>query len=91
MNGQDHRYQGIYRTAYEYTGHFQNWDQIWNNPYFTGQGTLPGDYMYLDWNGDGEISDYDNHPIRFDQTPWVNFALNFQAQYKQFDLTLLFQ
>ena len=91
LNGQDHRYQGIYRTDWEYTGQFQNWDQIWNNSYFIGPDKLPGSYMYKDWNGDGEMTGYDNHPIRFDQTPWVNYALNFQATYKQLDLTLLFQ
>jgi hypothetical protein len=52
---------------------------------------LPGDYKYVDWNGDGEISGLDEHPFAYDQTPWLNFSLAYDASYRNFDLNFLFQ
>lgn len=43
-------------------GIFQNWDEIANSIY-ADAGTLPGDPIYEDWNGDGVIDDNDQHPI----------------------------
>ncbi|GHT67558.1 SusC/RagA family TonB-linked outer membrane protein [Bacteroidia bacterium] len=83
------RLQGVYR-GFNYTGQFTSWDQIRSSPYYIGRGTLIGDYMYEDWNGDGEINDNDIHPIRFNQNPWVNFSLLFEGNYRRFDLNLLF-
>ncbi|MNL23260.1 TonB dependent receptor [compost metagenome] len=52
---------------------------------------MPGDYKYLDWNGDGEISGLDEHPFALDQTPWLNYSLNVETAYKNFDLNVLLQ
>ena len=63
---------------------------------------MPGDPIYLDWNGDGVIDDSDDHPIATtvnpeeaaeDQRnyPLMNFALTLGAQYKGFDLTAQMQ
>ena len=43
-------------------GVYQNWEQIENSPFAT-VGTLPGDPIYVDWNGDGIINTDDDHPI----------------------------
>ena len=43
-------------------GIFQSWNDIANSLY-TSTGTLPGDPIYEDWNGDGYIDDVDMHPI----------------------------
>ncbi|HBK30478.1 MAG TPA: SusC/RagA family TonB-linked outer membrane protein, partial [Porphyromonadaceae bacterium] len=72
-------------------GRFESWEQIWNSPTYISRGTIIGDYIYEDWNGDGEINDNDKHPIRFNQTPWVNFSLVGDASYKGFDLNFLLQ
>ncbi|MFV0507307.1 MAG: SusC/RagA family TonB-linked outer membrane protein [Bacteroidales bacterium] len=84
------RYQGT-QFGYEALGRFDNWQEIWDFNQHLDNGVLPGDYQYLDWNGDGEINDLDTHPIAFDQTPWLNFSLNLDANYKSWDLNLLFQ
>ncbi|MBT1705623.1 SusC/RagA family TonB-linked outer membrane protein [Chryseosolibacter indicus] len=84
------RYQGI-QFGYEKAGRYENWEDIWSYPIYKDRVVLPGDYKYEDWNGDGEINAEDEHPFAFDQTPWVNFSLAYNASYKNFDLNFLFQ
>jgi TonB-linked SusC/RagA family outer membrane protein len=43
-------------------GTYQSYEDIANSVYSNG-GTLPGDPIYEDWNGDGVIDDQDKHPI----------------------------
>lgn len=86
----NNRFQGV-QFGFEGDGRFQNWDDILNYPLYQGTGTLPGDYKYEDWNGDGIINDDDKHPYAFDQTPWLNYSLSFDTTWKKFDLSLLFQ
>ena len=87
---QNDRLQGVH-TGLSGNGQFQSWDEIWNSPYYVGRGTLPGDYKYEDWNGDGEINGNDTHPIRYNQFPWMNFSFIFDGSYKGFDLNFLLQ
>ena len=58
---------------------------------FTNIATLPGDYIYEDWNEDGIIDGNDNHPIATTSYPLLNFGINIGLQYKNFDLNMLFQ
>lgn len=101
-NNKEDRYNDIWFGKGS-AGVYQSWDDIANSIY-ANSGTLPGDPIYLDWNGDGVIDDNDNHPIATtivdgnasnfqDQRnyPLMNFALTIGAQYKWFDLTLQFQ
>lgn len=84
------RYQGV-RFGYESAGRYTGWEDIWSYPMFKENHVLPGDYKYMDYNGDGEINGLDEHPFAFDQTPWMNFSLNLSAAWKGLDLNLLFQ
>ncbi len=84
------RYQGV-QFGYEAAGRYTGWEDIWSHPGYKERDILPGDYKYVDWNGDGEINGLDEHPFAFDQTPWVNFSFGLEASYKNFDLNLLFQ
>lgn len=84
------RYQGV-QFGYEGAGRFTSWEDIRSYPLYKERDVLPGDYKYVDWNGDGEIGGLDEHPFAFDQTPWMNFSLSFDASYKNFDLSMLFQ
>lgn len=86
----NNRYQGV-QFGYESAGRFENWEDIWNYDIYHERDVLPGDYKYLDWNGDGEINSLDEHPFAYDQTPWLNYSLSFNAQYKNFDFSFLFQ
>lgn len=84
------RYQG-FQFGYEGAGRYENWDDIRNYPIYKERDLLPGDYKYLDWNGDGEISGLDEHPFALDQTPWLNYSLNVETAFKNFDLNVLLQ
>jgi len=82
-------------------GRYTSYDQIANSIYSNGA-TLPGDYIYEDWNQDGVIDDMDRHPIATSTNPgsaWqdrknyplMNFGLSLGASWKGFDLNMLFQ
>jgi len=84
------RYQG-FQFGYESAGRYTDWNDIRTYQIYKERDLLPGDYKYLDWNGDGEINAQDEHPFAFDQTPWLNYSTNIQANYKNFDVSVLFQ
>lgn len=94
------RYNDIW-FGYGAAGRYTNYDQIYNS-FYSNNGTLPGDYIYEDWNGDGVIDDMDKHPIATTTNPdsdWqdknnyplMNFGLTIGANWKGIDLNLLFQ
>ncbi|MDZ7691141.1 MAG: hypothetical protein U5K69_08405 [Balneolaceae bacterium] len=70
------------------TGRFQSEEEIENYPVnIDGQGNrtlLPGDLIYEDVNNDGIINQMDERPIGYsdDSTPFLNFGLNAQVNYK---------
>jgi TonB-linked SusC/RagA family outer membrane protein len=49
----------------------------------------PGDLRYKDLNGDGVINIDDQRPIGFPDYPEYTFGLTLQAQYKGFDINML--
>lgn len=78
--------------GYSEAGRFTDWDQIYYSPVCIGRGTLPGDYRYEDWNGDGIISDLDVHPIgNTDLMPMLNYGLTLSAQWRGLDFSMLWQ
>ena len=84
------RYQGI-QFGYEAAGRYESWEDIWSYDIYKENSLLPGDYKYLDWNGDGEINGLDAHPYAYDQTPWMNYSLDFNFAWKGLDFSILFQ
>src|SRR5690606_31424291 len=56
-------------------GRYESWEQILNSPVFTSTGTIIGDYIYEDWNQDGEISTLDTRPIAYEERPLVTYGL----------------
>ncbi len=88
----NNRYQGV-QFGYEGDGRLTSWEDIWDygQTVYTERDALPGDYKYLDWNGDGEINGLDEHPYAFDQTPWMNYSFSIDASWRNFDLSILFQ
>ncbi|MBZ4187355.1 SusC/RagA family TonB-linked outer membrane protein [Niabella beijingensis] len=89
-NNQNDRLQNIW-WGYTGDGRYESWEEIWNSPVYVGRGTLPGDYRYEDWNGDGEINDLDRHPYQLSSTPWINYGFSASFSYKGIDLFFLLQ
>jgi len=97
------RYTDVW-FGYGYTGQFQSFSQIRsfqpNGGYNVGRGTLPGDYIYQDWNNDGYFDGGDLHAIgatnqgggnSANSPALVNYGLNITASYKHFDFSAEFQ
>ncbi len=87
----ENRYNNIFwgLTA---IGQFQSQEEIDNYPVdIDGQGNstlLPGDIIYEDVNGDGQIGWYDETPIGYNNyNPMVNFGFSLHVAYKGFDFT----
>jgi TonB-linked SusC/RagA family outer membrane protein len=81
------RWNNIY-WGYGANGQFQSYDDIINSPFYIPRGTLVGDYAYEDWNGDGQISTQDNHPITTAGLPTITYGFTINATYKGFDLSM---
>ena len=80
--------------GYKYIGQFQTAEEILSSPQQDGQGnrTLrPGDLKYEDLNHDGIINDMDQAPIARGSIPDINFGLNINLAWKNFDVNILFQ
>jgi TonB-linked SusC/RagA family outer membrane protein len=101
LNNQDGRYNDVAFGNGD-GGRFNSFTEIYNSSINYGggnRGTLPGDYKYVDWNGDGTINigggagANDQYPIgiKSGNTPLVFYGLNIALQYKNFDLNALAQ
>ena len=79
--------------GYEAIGLIQTEEQLANAPTpISGSRELRlGDILYRDLNGDGKITTDDATWISNSNIPEMMFALNFDANYKGFDLSLQFQ
>lgn len=89
-NNPNGRYNNIW-WGYGAAGQYQSFNDILNSAVYTGRGTLPGDYIYQDWNGDGVIDSWDTHPIGTTGIPQIYYGFTVTGEYKGFDLNLLFQ
>jgi len=80
--------------SYEEGGRFGSYDEIryhGTTGANLGQNTLPGDYWYEDWNGDGTVNDEDRHPIATYNLPAFNYGLSMGASWKGIDLSMQWQ
>jgi TonB-linked SusC/RagA family outer membrane protein len=90
-NGVNERFNNVW-WGYSGNGRITSWDEIYYNPVYVGRGSVLGDYEYEDWNGDGWINDLDVHPLATNgQVPLINYGLTLSAQYKGFDVNMLWQ
>lgn len=89
-NLQSNRLEGI-AWGQTSTGQYQNYSQIVNSPVYVGRNTVVGDYIYQDWNGDGQVDGNDWHPIAYTGTPKMSYGLSLGGSYKNVDFNLLFQ
>lgn len=100
-NSKSNRYNDIW-WGYGYAGQYRSYQDIATHPVYVNNSTLPGDYIYEDWNGDGIIDDKDIHPMGittdsgtggliYKNNPLLYYGLNIGAEYKGIDLSVLFQ
>jgi len=70
----------------------QSWEDIANAPYH-GQYFSPGDILYEDLNGDGQINDEDRKAMpQFNRDqPVGTYGLNLFGNWRGFDVSILFQ
>lgn len=98
QNNNTGRNQNI-QTGYSGSGQYQNYQQILNSPVAVGHNVVVGDYVYQDWNGDGQIDGNDIHPIVYGGgansgpgiIPKITYGLALSGSYANFDFSLLFQ
>lgn len=60
-------------------------------PYVEGTAPRPGDFVYVDVNGDKKIDSKDYAPIKYGQVPRITYGATIQLNFKGFDLSCLFQ
>ncbi|TDN95082.1 TonB-linked SusC/RagA family outer membrane protein [Salegentibacter sp. 24] len=71
----------LYRTL----GIFQSEEEIENTP--SVPGARPGDLIFEDLNGDGEITADDQYRTKYGNIPRITFGFTFSANYKKIDLS----
>ncbi len=73
------------------TGYFTSVDDIHNNVSPIDVSRLNvGDYKYLDFNGDGKITNVDKYPIRGSDYAPLTYSFGSGFSYKKFDFNFLF-
>lgn len=80
--------------TFEEGGRFGSYDDIrYHNTTGAnyGQNTLPGDYYYKDWNGDGIVNDADRHPMATFNLPVFNYGITLGAAWRGIDLSMNWQ
>jgi len=94
LNKKSGKWIDIY-NAYVSDGLFTSQEEIDNLPYdMDGNGNKslsPGDIKILDINEDGKIDWRDTKKIGSGGTPHIIYGINFNLEYKGFDMSMLFQ
>lgn len=100
-NNKSDRYNDIW-FGYGSNGRYDSYEQIATYPVYS-KDRLPGDYIYEDWNNDGVIDSKDMHPIATTTSasssnfqdrrnyPLLTFGFGLSGNYKDFDLSMMFQ
>lgn len=83
-------YEMVY--TYKAIGIVQTWEEVANAPY-QSDNLAPGDLLMEDINGDGMIDSNDKvaMPNSMRYIPTSDFSISFNADWKGFDLSMLFQ
>jgi len=76
--------------GYEFIGIYQNQAEVNSYLYTNANGRLPGDMKFKDINGDGQI-DANDRTFIGNPIPKMTYGLAFNASYRNFDLSFLFQ
>ncbi|MGM5470140.1 SusC/RagA family TonB-linked outer membrane protein [Flavobacteriaceae bacterium LMO-SS05] len=81
------------RFGYVVDRYFTDDDDINSSPVQNvgGHASRPGDFKYMDLNGDGVVDVKDLAPLGFSSVPEYQFGFAFNINYKNFDISALFQ
>ncbi len=72
-------------------GYFRDWEEIEHWPVQqVGSSPRPGDFKYLDYNGDGVINQFDEVPISYTAVPNYTFGTSVSASYRGLTASLHF-
>ncbi|TCK57439.1 TonB-linked SusC/RagA family outer membrane protein [Flavobacterium sp. 90] len=74
----------------KFDGIYQNQAEINSTLYSNTNGVKPGDIKFKDLNGDGQI-DANDRAFIGSPIPKITYGFSFNAEYKRFDMSLLFQ
>ena len=74
----------------QFAGIYQNQSEIDSYLHANTNGAQPGDIKFRDVNGDGQIDDNDRMVLG-NNIPKLFYGFNFNASYKNFDLSFMFQ
>lgn len=77
--------------GYVFEGFFNSQEEIDQWPTQFGATLAPGDVKYADVNGDGKVDTKDRVPLLNPNFPEVNYGISGGFEYKNFDLSFLFQ
>lgn len=76
--------------GYELAGVYQNMAEIAADPIAVANGLEPGDFKYVDQNGDGKI-DAQDRVILGSYVPNFTYGINLGFSYKNFDFSMVMQ
>lgn len=76
-------------TIYKALGIYQTQEEIDNSPHIAG--ATPGDLIYYDTNGDGNITWDDAIRYDYSPTPRIVYGFTLSGEWKGFDLNIFFQ
>ncbi len=80
-------------TKLQTNGYYQSLDDIFNysqaNDASTQNKLVPGDFMYLDYNGDGKIDANDRIPMKYNNYPQNTYGGTLGFRYKQFQVNAM--
>lgn len=76
--------------GYQFDGIYQNTGEVSSHLFSNANATQPGDIKFKDINSDGQIN-ADDRTFIGNPIPKVTYGVNFNASYKNFDLSFLLQ
>ncbi|GGC15530.1 SusC/RagA family TonB-linked outer membrane protein [Parapedobacter defluvii] len=79
--------------GYIVEGFFKDAEDIANSPQQVvgGHESRPGNFKYKDLNMDGTVNELDMAPLKYTAIPEYTFGAAFNVNYKQWDVSVLFQ
>lgn len=79
-------------TSYINGGFINTWDDLYGSPTSQAynESKLPGDYLIIDFNGDGQITEDDQAPYQYSSTPQNTYSAALGIEWKGFSANIMF-